>query len=610
MYFHSRDPKCKQPFGAAPCGSEVTLTVQHDRGDNFIACTVVFHDDFTGHSWEEPMLPCPLGFTATVTVPEEATLLWYHFRLTQPDGYIRHFGKYGLDNVDSHQLTVYRPEPIPRWFGRGITYQIFPDRFCRLEVPSPEGLVGGRTVHQEWREEPAYGPDAQGIVRNNDFFGGSLRGITSKLDYLRSLSVSTIYLNPIFMSASNHRYDTADYMTIDPMLGTEEDLKELCAEAHKRGIHIMLDGVFNHTGSDSIYFNAKGFFDTLGAAQSLDSPYASWFTFQQHPDRYDAWWGIDTLPAVNENDPAYRDYIITGPDSVVRHYLRSGIDGWRLDVADELPDDFIDDIRRVMTEENPASFLLGEVWEDASNKVAYSRRRRYLLGGNLCGVMNYPLRNSILDFVRGGSAEVFRDTMETLRENYPRQAFYSCMNHLGTHDTPRLLTALGVTEVPGSKDQRAVSRLSPEEYSLATERLRLATMLLYCFPGSPTVYYGDEVGSEGFEDPFCRRTFPWGDENDRLLAFYQRLGIIRSQRKSLQDGDMEYLAANEGYLCFARTSGDETTVCAINRSDESLSVTIPWQDLTARDLPTGQFFLARNGQVQMVLPPRSGVILG
>lgn len=610
MYFHSRDPKCKQPFGAVPVGSDVTLTLLRDSGDDFVGATAVFTDDFSGHSWEIAMTPCTGGFSVTTTVPGEATLLWYHFRLTQPDGYVRHFGKYGLDNCDSHQLTVYRPEAIPRWFGRGVTYQIFPDRFHRLAVPSPDGLIGDRVIHRDWREEPVFGPDEQGIVRNNDFFGGSLRGITAKLDYLRSLSVSTVYLNPIFMAASNHRYDTADYMTIDPLLGNEDDLRELCREAHKRDIHIMLDGVFNHTGSDSIYFNAKGSFDTLGAAQSLDSPFASWFNFQHHPDQYDAWWGIRTLPAVNENDSAYREYIITGENSVVRHYLRCGIDGWRLDVADELPDDFIEDIRRVMAEENPDAFLLGEVWEDASNKVAYSRRRKYLLGGNLCGVMNYPLRSAILDYVRGGPAQTFRDAMETLRENYPPQAYYSCMNLLGTHDTPRLLTALGVSDVPGEKWERAVSRLTPEEYILATERLRMAATLQYCLPGSPTVYYGDEVGQEGFEDPFCRRTFPWGDENDRLLAYYQRLGIIRHQRKSLQDGAITFLAANEGYLCFRRTLDDEVTVCAINRSDESLSVTIPWTGLTARDLPTGQYFLARNGQVQMVMPPRTAVVLG
>ncbi len=610
MYFHSRDPRCKQPFGAAPCGTQIRLTLLRGEGDDYTAAVAVFDDEFAGHHREFPLHACEEGFSATMTVSSGATLLWYYFRLQRPDGSWQDLGKQGLGDRTAYQLTVYRPEDIPAWFGRGVTYQIFPDRFCRLGVPSPDGLIGERTVHRHWQEEPVYGPDAHGIVRNNDFFGGSLQGIISKLDYLRSLSVSTIYLNPIFLAASNHRYDTGDYMTIDPMLGTEEDLKELCRQAHKRNIRIMLDGVFNHTGSDSIYFNAKGSFPTLGAAQSLSSPYASWFSFQHHPDRYDAWWGISTLPAVNENDPAYRDYIITGPDSVVRHYLRCGIDGWRLDVADELPDDFIDDIRAVMQEENPNAFLLGEVWEDASNKVAYSRRRRYLLGGNLCGVMNYPLRNSILDFVRGGAAESFYHTMETLRENYPRQAFYACMNHLGTHDTPRLLTALGVTDVPGSKDQRAVSRLSPEEYVTATARLRMAAMLLYCFPGSPTIYYGDEAGLEGFEDPFCRRTFPWGDENDRLVAFYQRLGIIRSQRKSLQDGDIRYLAAEGSYLCFERRLGDEVTVCAINRGDESVSVTIPWEGLTVRDLPTGQYFLARGGAVQMDLPARSGVILG
>ena len=604
------DPAYKSPFGAVVCGAKVTLRVCPGT-ENVSSCDLLLRHEFAG--WEETLAMAPAAdgsWQLELVAPAEPELLWYVFRFTYP-GIQRWYGAEGFGGADTArwQLTVYDDSHTPAWFGRGITYQIFPDRFCRLEVPSPAGMVGDRVVHQDWSDVPTWQPDETGQVRNRDFFGGSLAGITSKLDYLQELGVGTLYLCPIFESDSNHRYNTADYRRIDPMLGTEEDFRVLCREGRRRGIRVILDGVFNHTGSNSRYFNAQGFYPELGAAQSRESAYASWYSFHPWPEEYDAWWGIKTLPAVQENEESYRRFIIRDHDSVLRHWLQQGASGWRLDVADELPDDFICEIRDAMEQEDPESFLLGEVWEDGSNKIAYSQRRRYLLGHETHGLMNYPFRTAALDWLRGGDAEVFRRSMETLREHYPRPAFYSALNILGTHDTPRILTLLGVDETPEDKGQRAAYRLSPAQRDKGLRRLKLGELLLYCFPGSPTVYYGDEAGMEGFEDPLNRGGYPWGDEDQELLAFFRRLGALRRSRPSLQEGELDYLYARRGGLVIRRSLGAECTVAALNAREEPLELCIPWERELAREAMSGQQFYAAGGQLQLRLPPLSGMIL-
>ena len=405
VWFDSRDVRYKDPFGAVSCGAEVRFALGAD--EPLEACCLLVRQEFAGLEQEVPLSPSGDGWCGVLTAPVEPELIWYAFRVRRPDGSLLWLGRNGCGGEADRQrwqLTVYEPTPTPDWFGRGVTYQIFPDRFCRLAVPDGHGMVGQRLVHQRWDDTPQWQPDKAGEIRNNDYFGGSLLGIISKLDYLQSLSVSTLYLCPIFEADSNHRYNTADYRRIDPMLGTEEDFRQLCREAHRRGIRVLLDGVFNHTGSNSRYFNAEGFYPELGAAQSQDSPYFDWYSFHPWPTDYDAWWGVRTLPAVNEESPTYRDFIVRSQDSVVRHWLRQGADGWRLDVADELPDEFIAEIRQAMESEKPDSFLLGEVWEDGSNKIAYSHRRRYLLGRETHGLMNYPFRTAALAWLRGGDA--------------------------------------------------------------------------------------------------------------------------------------------------------------------------------------------------------------
>ena len=609
-YFDPRDTRCKTPFGAAPCSTEVRFTLFDDA---FCGCELLVYREFAGAEDVCPLPPAEGGFSGAYTAPGEGELCWYVFRLTRWDGTLSYLGKNGLrpdrDGAARWQLTVYEDTGTPDWFGRGVTYQIFPDRFRRTGTPDVSGMVGRRWLHESWDDQPVFRPDEDGQITNRDFFGGSLAGITEKLDYLQSLSVTTLYLNPIFEAASNHRYDTADYRAIDPLLGDEEAFRALCREAHKRGMRVMLDGVFNHTGSRSRYFNADGFYPELGAAQSQDSPYYDWYSFHPWPTDYDAWWGVKTLPAVNEQRPAYRQFIFKGEDSVVRHWLRCGADGWRLDVADELPGDFIAGIRRAIEDEKPDGYLLGEVWEDGSNKVAYSQRRRYLLGRETHGLMNYPLRTALLRWLGGGDAAEFRESMETLRANYPPAAFYGAMNFLGTHDTPRILTLLGAEHIPAAKEERAAFALSPAQLARGKAKLRLAGMLLYGFPGSPTLFYGDEAGMQGFEDPLNRGTYPWGREDTGLLDFFRALGRLRKERRSLQSGSLTYIYAQGGGLVITREHEGETTMVALNAGDESLTLTLTWPRGTAEDGLTGQRFLAVNGQLRLSLPPLDGVVL-
>ena len=609
-YFDPRDTRCKTPFGAAKCGTEVRFTLFDDA---FCGCELLVYREFAGAEDVCPLPPAEGGFSGAYTAPGEGELCWYVFRLTRWDGTLSYLGKNGLrpdrDGAERWQLTVYEDTGTPDWFGRGVTYQIFPDRFRRTGTPDVSGMVGRRWLHESWDDQPVFRPDEDGQITNRDFFGGSLAGITEKLDYLQSLSVTTLYLNPIFEAASNHRYDTADYRAIDPLLGDEETFRTLCREAHKRGMRVMLDGVFNHTGSRSRYFNADGFYPELGAAQSQDSPYYDWYSFHPWPTDYDAWWGVKTLPAVNEQRPAYRQFIFKGEDSVVRHWLRCGADGWRLDVADELPGDFIAGIRRAIEDEKPDGYLLGEVWEDGSNKIAYSQRRRYLLGRETHGLMNYPFRTALLRWLGGGDAAEFRESMETLQANYPPAAFYGAMNFLGTHDTPRILTLLGADHVPAAKEERAAYAPSPAQLARGRAKLRLAGMLLYAFPGSPTLFYGDEAGMQGFEDPLNRGTYPWGQEDTGLLDFFRALGRLRKERRSLQSGSLTYIYAQGGGLVITREHEGETTMVALNAGDEVLTLTLPWPGGMAEDGLTGQRFLAVNGQLRLSLPPLDGVVL-
>jgi glycosidase len=612
--YDSRDERYKTPYGAVSSGTKVQFTLRPSRKDGFshASLTAIFEFD----SNRTVTIPMPwvntqLGrdeFTCTLDTANYVGLVWYSFRLEGLDG--------RRQDIETHQLTVYDDsDTVPRWFGEGMCYQIFPDRFNRTRIPDPTGMVGGRSVHQDWYEMPLHHPvgktDKGMDICNRDFFGGDLKGVEEKLDYIASLGVETIYFCPIFEASENHRYGTADYSRVDPMLGENEDFTRLCHAAHARGIKVILDGVFNHTGYVSRYFNGDGFYDTPGAVQSQDSPYYSWFDWKHWPDSYESWWGIYSLPAVAAGCQAYRDFIFDSKDSVVRTWLRAGADGWRLDVADELPDDFVHGIHEAARKENPNAIVIGEVWEDGSNKIAYGVRRRHVMGRHLDGLMNYPFRTALLNFLLHGDGAGFRDRMETLRENYPPSAFYSAMNSLGTHDTLRILTYLGVgsEHQEQSKDWRAHYQMSPHEMERGLALLRLGFMVLFCFPGAPTVYYGDEAGMTGFEDPFNRQTYPWGRENKELIAFCSKLGCFRKKSRPLRRGDIHWGTCGGHVLSFTRQAMGESVATAVNNGTDPIEVVLPWEHDCAVDIFTGKNYSSEKGKLHFQLEPRSGMVL-
>lgn len=587
--YASRDMRCKEPFGAVAAGQTIRFSVFPHR-ESYLHRVVLYIAADGKEAQPYPMVWDGLfgeydRYTAEFT-PETPDLYWYYFSVTgkTESSYIcRGAGGIGYESQQPenfYQLTVYDADyVVADWFGKGITYNIFPDRFCRTEIPPASGYRAARVVHEDWNEIPVYQPNAHGEILNNDFFGGSLKGVLSKLDYLQSLHVQTIYFNPIFEAYSNHRYDTGNYKCIDPMVGTEEDFKTLCAEAEKRGMRVILDGVFSHNGYDSLYFNARGHYDSVGAFQSKNSTYYDWYDFSNWPDQYASWWGIYTLPQVNELNPKYLDYILEDTDSVIRRWLRLGASGWRLDVADELPDEFIARLNAAARQEKPDALVVGEVWEDASNKVSYSVRRRYFEGGELDSVMNYPLRDGIMSFLGGAPAQDFAEKMECLKENYPRAVFYNLMNIIGTHDTPRALTVMGAKpeDWNESREYRAAARLMGDALIEARKKLFLAAVIQFTMPGSPTIYYGDEAGVQGFEDPFNRRTYPWGGEDGSLLDFYHKLTAVRSTHSALIDGELNFLqATGDGLLVYERTDEQEQLWIAVNRDADEVALRLPF----------------------------------
>ena len=502
-------------------------------------------------------------------------LYFYYYYIDTPSGGFRLFKQGDDTNMEAGALWQVSCVPAdfhtPVWARGATIYQIFPDRFRKSGDCDLTGKLTPYTVHPSWNEEVDWRPTEDDLVLNNDFFGGNFRGITEKLDYIADLGVTLLYLNPISKSFSSHRYDTGDYKTPDPMLGTEEDFAELCRQAHSRGIRVILDGVYSHTGSNSPYFNREGQFDSLGAYNSQESPYYSWYTFQHWPDRYTCWWNFDTLPTVNKLDPAFVQFIIADEDSVVAHWMKLGADGFRLDVADELPDEFIRLLRRRIKAINPDALLLGEVWEDASAKIAYNRRRTYFTAGELDSVMNYPFRTAIIDYVRGhDGGAALKETVMSIVENYPPEVVQCNMNLLGTHDTPRILTAL-VDDFNGTREEMSKRHLSRNQFDIAYDRLLMAAFLQYTLPGSPSLYYGDEAGMEGGRDPFNRRPYPWGRENTEILDHFRHLGKLRREHPAFRLGDIRFFQAGDRHIGFTRSYAGKTYRVCCNRSAD------PWE---------------------------------
>lgn len=590
ILFDSKQLCFKDPFGTLVPGQTCTLHIHIPSSvQASVVCCRIQHEDAA------PALTVPLTlqssdgtydiFSGSFAF-EERGLFFYYFFIECPTGGFRLFKAGDGTNMEAGDLWQVSCVPAdfttPDWAKGATIYQVFPDRFRRCGKCDLTGKLEPYTVHRHWDDEVDWRPTPEGKVLNNDFFGGNFRGITEKMDYIASLGVTILYLNPISKSFSSHRYDTGDYKTPDPMLGTVEDFTAMCDAAHKRGIKVVLDGVYSHTGSNSLYFDKDGTFGGNGAYCSKKSPFYSWYTFNRYPDSYVSWWNFDTLPTVRKMDPNFVKYIITDEDSVVAHWLRLGADGYRLDVVDELPNEFVDLLKKRIRQIRPDALLIGEVWEDASNKVAYNIRKRYFVDGVLDSAMNYPFRTAILNFLREqDDGRGLKDAVMTIMENYPPQVVLCNMNMLGTHDTARILTAL-VDDFEGSREQNAKRHLSRSQYITAQERLMMASFLQYMLPGCPSLYYGDEAGMEGQKDPFNRRTYPWGYEDQELLAHFVRLGQLRRSQEALRLGSIQFFHCEDHRLGFIRAYNGKQLKIYVNRSSDY------W------DIPAGRILLGHS----------------
>lgn len=585
-YHDSQDVNYREPFGAVQCGEQVKLKLEIQSESPVQECSLRLWEKET-----EKLVSMPLIETAgdgsrtkwvyqvTYDLPDEPGLVWYFFMFASGgktyfygnnNEVLGGVGQLAEDQPPGYQITVYRRSPVPAWFKRGVMYQIFVDRFHngndnrQVLSPKPKSLL-----HGDWHDTPFYIKDAQGRVIRWTFFGGNLPGIIKKLPYLAELGITILYLNPVFEAASSHKYDTGDYHKIDPMYGDEQTFARLVREAGNYGISIILDGVFNHTGSDSLYFNKYGNYPGEGAFHSEESPYFRWYRLESRRGKYDCWWGVEDLPNVNELEPSYQDFIFRNEDSVIRRWMDQGVKGWRLDVADELPDEFIKGLKQAVREKDPESVLIGEVWEDASRKISYDRLREYFWGDELDSSMNYPLRKLLLDYILGQAPAAFavRGVM-SLYENYPPENFRAAMNLIGSHDRARILTLLG--DAPPEEElpelERERFRLSEEMRSKAVQRLKLLSLLQMTLPGVPCVYYGDEAGLEGYADPYNRGTFPWGREDQGLLLWYQRLIRMRKEYDLFTIGDFRPFHHGENVFGFRISGSGEEVIVYVNRS--------------------------------------------
>lgn len=605
MNFNSRKIECKSPYGAVKCGEKLSLHfpiaawVSVDKmyvfirlGDVSTPVEMRFEKSENGFS----------VYTADY-VFDAAGIYYYRFEMRNRDG-VWYYGRGENgesvcgENLPEWQLTVYKSTYKTPDFAKGnIIYHIFVDRFNRAD-----GVKTKRKyrLHESFSESPEV-VSADGKYYADDFFGGNFNGIREKLDYLEELGVGIIYLSPIFKAYSNHRYDTGDYLKVDELLGTEDDFKRLLDAAHEKGMKIILDGVFNHSGADSLYFNKFGTYDSLGAYQSKSSPYYDWYYFKKFPDEYACWWGCDNVPDLNKSNKDYRA-LVFGKNGVVEKWQKLGADGWRLDVVDELPIDFVNLLIKKIKSVNKDALVIGEVWEDASTKVSYGELRPYLLGDQLDGTMNYPFMNAIIAYVRDGDEKFFKDTVQSILENYPKETVYCLMNSLGTHDTVRIINALSDVRAHGwSKTHKLGYKLPDSEYEKAKKKLYLASVLQFTLPGIPSIFYGDEAGLQGFDDPINRRPYPWGSEDKEILMHYRKLGRIRRENRAVFSGGFNMRDEN-GLVAYERASGDDEILIAVNAGtdDKTLFINKEYTSLynnkeykNAVDVPGGSFVILK-----------------
>ena len=546
----------KTPYGGTAVGKKTTVTFPLETSFGIKRVFIILRKDNENIRIELPLERSENGvdyFVGSFTL--DTFGIWhYRFEGEFEGGSLAFFGRdydgtaIRGDWLPEWQLTVSKVEcKTPDWSKRGVIYQIFPDRFNKGE---DRPFTKRGRLHGDWYDRPDFAQPGVDY-RADDFYGGNIKGVIDKLDYLVSLGVSAIYFNPVFESSSNHRYDTGDYLKIDNLFGDEEQFKTLIEKAKEKGISIILDGVFNHTGADSLYFNKFGNYPTLGAYQSKESPFYNWFYFDKFPDKYGCWWGSTVVPTVNKSAEGYRNLIL-GENGVIEKWTKMGVAGWRLDVVDELPIDFTTDLCKKIKSVNPDCSIIGEVWEDASTKVAYSEWRPYFMGEQLDGVMNYPFKEAIISYMLGGKTKDFVSSITHILENYPKANLDANMNLIGSHDTARILTILAGVQAPYSKEDRANFTMDKGLYEVAKRRLMIASTLQYFLPGVPCLYYGDEAGAYGYEDPLNRGTYPWGREDNALVDHYRTLGKLRGDYEKFFVGETAFECVSDTEMQIVR----------------------------------------------------------
>ena len=597
IYSHPKEPEARL-FSAFPAEGELTLVLRivstlapgsvklylfddHSGTTRTLDGEICFSDrEEMGNSYSHDSFVFSLS-PAQITGDKDKRegLFYYHFTVQTVYGEISVSQNEweggcllnaGKEELSRFQLLFYRPDfHTPAGLKGGIMYQIFVDRFRR--GGSPPVREGARLCGDWDGGIPEY-PEKNGDPLANDlFFGGTLDGIREKLDELLLLHVNCLYLTPIFEARSNHKYDTGDYEKVDEMFGGDEALQRLLTAAKERGITVILDGVFNHTGDDSRYFNRYGRYSSVGACQSKESPYYRWYRFYDYPKEYECWWGVKILPRVKSNDPTFIRYLC-GEGGVLQKYLRMGVGGFRLDVADELEEELLLAIRDRVKKEDPEAVIYGEVWEDASNKISYGKRRRYLRGEMLDGVMNYPLKSALIEYLLRGDAAFLSFTLRTLYSHYPKEASDGAMNLLGTHDTERILTVLAGAPYAGQPNAVLAEKgyMTEEEKTPHLPKLMLAYAMLCFLPGIPCIYYGDEAGMDGYHDPFNRRPYPWGRELKQLLAFYRQIGQLRVKEPLLKEGYYRELCHSGAGFAFERFDGRRRLLFLSNSGEAPL----------------------------------------
>lgn len=613
LYFDSWEESFKKPFGAVQQNTSVQFN---------ISCDFTNHDKVSRidmeilHENDKSFVEMSKGtsyFSLKYAFPKQG-IYFYRFavyydskRYYLGSDYSHNGGIAALfegEGAPYYQLTVHGDIPkVPEFYSEGIVYQIFVDRFHNGNQDGmPLNIKPNSFIYSSWEDSPCYIKGEKGEIKRWDFYGGNLFGVIKKLDYLASLGISVIYLNPIFEARSCHKYDTGDYMKIDPMFGDEETFRLLIQEAKKRGIHILLDGVFSHTGADSVYFNRLNSYDSLGAYQSMNSPYYSWYQFKQFPDEYESWWGIGDLPNVNEMEPSYLEFIL-GNEGVVEKWVQMGIKGFRLDVADELPEEFIYLLRKKLRQMDPDSLLLGEVWEDASNKMAYGRRREYLMGESLDSVTSYPFRKNLIGFFNGelNSKEVYNLFM-SMEDNYPSEYYKSSMKLIGSHDVKRIRTELG-----------------------SDAKLMMAVTLQLLFIGCVHIYYGDEVGLTGEADPYNRSTYPWDSysylgqqkeypkgnprKNSAIFEHYLQILKIRQQEEIIRKGKIRYFYPHPDIFAYKRYDDKDEILVAVNRSEKDLDAVFEVDGQVYEAMLRSYHLKAKANRLEVRLPATSSMVL-